>query len=247
VTAPAPAVPALYECEIRHVRTAPLTSTFRYGSYSWLVDLDDLPRLPWWLRPLAGFRAGDHLGEPDRSIGANVTAFLSGNGVELAGGRVLMLASPRVFGYVFNPLSVFWCYRADGSLACVLAEVHNTYGQRHCYLVRTDARGRAQVDKEFYVSPFNPVDGQYQMSLPAPGKHLTLTITLHRPGAPPFVATMRGIRRDATAAALLRAAFRHPWPTLVTTIRIHARGIRLWARGLPVVPRPAHRPQKGVQ
>jgi uncharacterized protein len=70
---------------------------------------------------------------------------------------------------------------------------------------------------------------------------------LHRPGAPPFVASVRGRRRDATAGQLLRAAIRHPWPTLVTTALIHAQGLKLWARGLPVVTRPAHCPQEGVQ
>jgi uncharacterized protein len=238
---------ALYDCEIRHVRTAPLASSFRHRSYQWLVDLDDLPRLPFYLRPLACFLAADHLGDAAGTIRHNVDAFLAGNGVDLAGGRIIMLASARVLGYVFNPLSVYWCHHADGSLACVIAEVHNTYGERHCYLLRTDERGRADVDKAFYVSPFNPVDGRYRMSLPEPGRRLALTVTLHRPGGPPFVASVRGTRREATASQLLRAAVRHPWPTVSTTVRIYAHGIRLWARGLPVVSRPVHRAQEGVQ
>lgn len=238
---------ALYECRIRHVRTAPLPSSFSYGSYQWLVDLDDLPSLPRLLRPLASFRSADHLGAPARTIRQNVDVFLAGNGVDLAGGRVVMLASARVLGYVFNPLSVFWCYRSGGDLACVIAEVQNTYRQRHCYLLHTDARGRAEATKQFYVSPFNPVDGHYRMSLPEPSRRLALTVTLHRPGSPPFVASVRGTRQDATTAQLLRAMFRHPWPTALTTLRIHARGIRLWARGLPVAPRPVHCPQEGVQ
>ena len=97
--------------------------------------------------------------------------FLGARGIDLGGGRVLMLAHARVLGYVFNPLTVYWCHRADGTLACVMAEVHNTYGQRHAYLLRTDERGRARVGKEFYVSPFHPVDGSYRMSAaPADGR-----------------------------------------------------------------------------
>jgi uncharacterized protein len=238
---------SLYDCEIRHVRAAPLANAFSYRSYQWLVDLDDLPRLRPWLRPLACFLAADHLGDPQRSIRHNLDSFLARNGVDLAGGRIIMLASARVLGYVFNPLTVYWCHHPDGSLACVIAEVHNTYGERHCYLLRTDARGRAEVDKAFYVSPFNPVDGRYQMSLPEPGRRLALTVTLHRPGAPPFVASVRGSRRDASPGQLLRAAARHPWPTVSTTVRIHAQGIKLCARGLPVIARPAHHPQEGVQ
>ena len=85
-----------------------------------------------------------------------------------------MLASARSgagrASYVFNPLSTHWCYRADGSLACIVAEVHNTYGQRHAYVLRPDEAGRAQADKEFYVSPFFEVDGRYLMRFSAPAR-----------------------------------------------------------------------------
>ena len=134
------------------------------------------------LSPLARFSARDHLGDPRRGIRENLDRFLAARGVDLGGGRVLMLAHARVFGYVFNPLTVYWCHRADGTLACVVAEVHNTYGQRHAYLLHTDERGRAEVPKEFYVSPFYPVDGRYRMSLPEPGDRLALTMVLSRPG-----------------------------------------------------------------
>ena len=149
----------LYECRIAHARVAPLRNTFAYRSYEWLVDVDRLPRPHGWPSLLAGFHARDHLGDPDRSIRANVDEFLRGRGVDLGGGQVLMLAHARVLGYAFNPLTLFWCHRADGTLACVIAEVHNTYRQRHAYLLFTDGQGRARVDKEFYVSPYHPVDG----------------------------------------------------------------------------------------
>jgi uncharacterized protein len=238
---------ALYECTIRHVRTAPLVNSFSYRSYQWLVDVDALPRLPPLLRPLAGFRARDHLGDPSRTLRYNIETFLAQNAVDVTGGRIFMLASARVLGYVFNPLTVFWCYSASGALMCVLAEVHNTYGERHCYLLRPDDRGRAVAAKEFYVSPFNPVDGHYRMSLPEPGERLRLTIALQRHGMPPFIASVRGARRPATTLQLIRLAVRYPLPTAAVTARIHAQGIKLWARGLPVAPRPAHRPQEGVR
>jgi uncharacterized protein len=246
VTWPAPGS-ALYECVVTHVRSAPIRHSFRYGTYQWLVDLDALPRPPRWLRPLAGFRAADHLGDPRRPIRENVDRYLTTQGIDLRGGQILMLTSARVLGYVFNPLTVYWCHDPAGALACVLAEVHNTYGQRHCYLLRTDARGRAEVAKDFYVSPFYPVDGRYRMALPEPGQRLALTVTMHRPGDPPFVATVRGTRRPADTAGLLAAAARHPWAPAVVWARIHAHGLRLYARGLPVAPRPRHRPQEGVQ
>ena len=237
---------ALYECRVFHARRTPLRNAFRYRTYQWLVDLAELPRLRGPLRLLAGFEARDHLGDPDRSIRANVDEFLRQREIDLEGGRVLMLAHARVLGYVFNPLTVFWCHRADGTLACVIAEVHNTYRQRHAYLVRTDERGRARTDKELYVSPYHPVDGWYQMSLPVPGQRLALAVTLHRPGYR-FTASVQGTWRPATAPALLRAAARHPWSTLAVAAQIRYQGIKLYARGLRPVPRPQAIAQKGVQ
>ncbi len=233
------AAPALYETTVTHVRTAPLRNAFSYPGYHWLVDIDDLPRLPWPLRPLARFPVRDHCGDACGALRANVDAFLRAHGIEPNGGRVLMLAHARVLGHVFNPITVYWCYRADGSLACVIAEVHNTYRQRHRYLVRPDTRGRAQARKEFYVSPFNAVDGVYRLSLPEPGRELALTVTLHRPGTAPFVASLRGRRRPATPASLLRLALRHPLTPLAGAARIRLQGVKLFLRGLPIVPRPA--------
>ena len=247
MTRPLAAGAALYECRVFHDRRTPLRNTFRYRTYEWLVDLDELPRPGGLLRLLAGFQSRDHLGDPARSIRANIDEFLSGHGIDLAGGRVQMLAQARVLGYVFNPLSVFWCHRADGSLACVIAEVHNTYGQRHAYLVQTDDRGRARTDKELYVSPYHPVDGWYQMSLPVPGPRLALSITLHRPGGYRFVATVQGSGAPATLPALLRSTARHPWSTVTVSARIRWQGIKLYARGLRPEPRPPRIAHQGVQ
>ncbi|HEY1673294.1 MAG TPA: DUF1365 domain-containing protein [Streptosporangiaceae bacterium] len=230
----------MYECRITHVRTAPVRNEFTYRSYQWLVDLDQLPRPGLVLGVLAGFSARDHLGDPDRSIRANLDHFLSGHGIDLHGGQVLMLAHARVLGYVFNPLTVYWCHDPDGTLRCVVAEVHNTYGQRHAYLLHTDDRGRAQTPKAFYVSPFYPVDGGYRMSLPEPGPRLRLSVVLERPDGTSFVASVQGRRQPASRRGLLRAAARHPWSTLAVSARIRIQGIRLYLRGLPIVPRPEH-------
>ncbi|GAA2628572.1 DUF1365 domain-containing protein [Paractinoplanes durhamensis] len=225
--------PALYDCTVRHTRTTPLRHAFTYRTYQWFVDLDELPRD----RLLASFRAADHFGDPARTIRANVEAYLARHGIDLAGGPIRLLTNARSFGYVFNPLSVYWCHRADGSLAAVIAEVHNTYGGRHCYLLHTDERGRAETAKAFYVSPFNDVSGEYRLTLPEPGGRLALTVALDRDGGRPFVASLRGRRRPATGLALLGAAVRHPFVTVAVAVRIRLQGIRLYLRGLPVVPR----------
>lgn len=229
---------AIYTTMIDHVRTAPVRNRFRYKSYSWFVDLDDLPRLPSWARPLAVFDARDHIGDPRRSIRANLDAFLGEHDIDLHGGRITMLANARVLGHTFNPLSVFWCHDLEDRLVCVVAEVHNTYGERHAYLLETDDRGAARTRKEFYVSPFNDVDGEYRMRLPEPGEDLKLSIVLERDDAPPFVATVAGTRRRAGTRSLIRSALAVPMAPLRVVVQIRWQGIRLWARGLPIRPRP---------
>lgn len=233
--------PVLYDAVVGHTRRpvhgSAVGNAFSYGVHMWLVDLDSLPTQPRGLGWLARFEARDHVGEPDRSIRANVDALLAAHGIDLADGRVLMLANARVAGYVFNPISVHWCYRADGTLACIVAEVHNTYGGRHAYVLRPDAEGRAEADKAFYVSPFLTVDGRYLMRFSAPGEQMSITMVLRQDGASPFTATLRGRAHPATRARVLRTSLRRPFmPQWVSTL-IRWQGIRLWLRRLPVTSR----------
>jgi DUF1365 family protein len=228
--------PSIYEVDVAHLRAAPVRHDVRHRSYLWFVDLDDLPRHG----RLASFRAADHLGDPNRTLRENVDAYLAANGVDLHGGRITMLTGARSLGYVFNPLTLFWCHDRKGAVVCVVAEVHNTYGQRHRYLLRPDDAGRAEVAKEFYVSPFYPVDGYYRMSVREPDERLAVTITLHRPNSPPFTASVRGVRRPATRRAVVATALRHPFETWVVRALITKHGIALWRKGLPVRVRPPH-------
>ena len=228
----------LFDVRVTHVRSAPVRHEVAHRGTMWFVDLDDLPRLPRGLRWLARFESRDHVGDPRRSLRANLDDYLASNDIDLRGGRITMLANARGAGYVFNPLSLFWCHDAAGALRCVVAEVHNTYGQRHRYLLRTDDAGRAEVEKEFYVSPFYPVDGHYRMSVPEPDDRLALTITLHRPGDAPFVATVRGMARRFTARGVLASAARRPLHTWRLRAAITRHGIALWRKGLPIQPRP---------
>lgn len=226
----------LYQCEVRHLRLKPIRYRFRHRTYLWLVDLDDLPAMPWWLRGFARFHAGDHLGPSGATLRESIEEYLSVHGIDVRGGRIRMLAHARVLGHVFNPLTLYWCGYPDGVPACVIAEVHNTDGGRHRYLLRPDAHGRAEVTKRFPVSPFFPVDGSYLIRVPPPGHRLAVGVVLRRDGAPVFVAGLTGRRRPANAGTLLRLLARHPLATLAVSAGIRLHGIRLYLRGLPVHP-----------
>ena len=234
---------AVYEGQVTHARPSYL---FRHRMYMWLVDLDHLPRLPRALGVLGRIRSRDHLGDPGLPIRANVDAFLASHGVDLDGGNVLMLTNARVFGHVFNPITVYWCHGSGGELRCIVAEVHNTYGGRHCYLLQPDARGRAQTEKEFYVSPFLTVDGRYRMAFSAPGERLSVRMELVQEGRRVFQASLTGRRRPLTPRTLVRMAGRYPFMTARVSALIRYHGVKLWLRGVPRVRRPAHTPQRWV-
>ena len=236
-TAPRPTLPetpAVYRTTIRHTRRRPFQRTFEHASHSWLVDLDDLPDHG----VLGRFESRDHLGDPERSIRANLEAFLARHDLSLDGGRVLMAANARALGYCFNPISVFWCFDPDGAQVATVVEVHNTYGDRHAYLVHPDDQGRATTDKQMYVSPFHGTDGSYELAVPVPGQRLQIAVTLHSDDGAVFSASLSGTRSSTgpwrAAPAALRGA-----------LLIRAHGIWLWARRLPLRPRPRHH-QEGV-
>lgn len=243
-----PALPALVVGHVWHRRRIPIRHEFRHRAYLWLVDLDDVPQLPSWLRPLAKFDARDHLGSGSAGIKFAVERYLAHQGVVLGSGdRVVMLANARVLGYVFDPLTVFWCFAADGTLRCVVAEVHNTYGERHAYLLRPEADGTAEVGKEFFVSPFNDVSGCYAFRFAVSPEHLSISITLNRGDRPVFEAGFGGRIRPATAMAVAKTALVLPAMPQRASILIRAHAIWLWLRRVPVLSRPVHQPPEGVR
>lgn len=217
-------VPALYATEVVHTRRAPINNRFGYRASYWLVDYDRLPRASGIVWRLARFERRDH---------SDVRAVLDEHGV--TADRILMLAMSRTLGYVFNPISVFWCYDAAGGRVAVLAEVHSTYGERHTYFLRPDENGRSEVNKQLYVSPFYPVDGHYEIRVSEPGVSLSVTVTLHRDDGVPFVASLRGKRRTTSRVNVVRASL--VYPAIRIAILIRWQAVRLWTRGVKVQPR----------
>jgi uncharacterized protein len=224
----------VYATTIRHTRRTPFRRTFTHHSHTWLVDLDHLPDHGL----LGRFEARDHLGSPARTLRANIEAFLTANGVDATGGRILMAAQPRAFGFCFNPITVFWCFDRSGAQAAVVVEVHNTYGDRHAYLVHPDEQGRAMTEKQMYVSPFHGTDGTYELAVPPPGERLQVAVTLHTDDEAAFSASLTGVASD-------RGPLRAAPAALVGALQIRMHGIWLWLRRLPVRPRPSHH-QEGV-
>ncbi|HEY0119387.1 MAG TPA: DUF1365 domain-containing protein [Cellulomonas sp.] len=232
---------------VAHRRNGPVRHAFRHGVYQWLVDLDALPVQPWFLRPFASFSAADHLGRPDASIRANVDHYLAVNGIRLgASSRIVMLANARVLGHVFDPLSVFWCFDAQAALICIVAEVHNTYGQRHAYLLRPDASGVATADKAFHVSPFFDLSGRYELRFALSAQAVASSIVLRREGAVAFSASFRGRPIPATSRALVGQLLRRPLMPQQVSALIRMHGVALWLRRLPVFRPPRHLAQEGV-
>lgn len=247
MTATLPALPALVEGTVAHTRRTPLRHRFTHRVYQWLVDVDDLPRMRWPWRAFSTFRAADHIGDPDATIHHNIERFCAAQGVDIGDHRLLMLANARVLGHTFDPLSVFWAIAPDGSLTCIVAEVHNTYGERHAYLLRPDDAGRAGVDKDFYVSPFFTVEGRYDLQFVLTPDKVSSSIILRQGGEAVFSATFRGVPRPATRRRLGKVLVKMPLMTHRTSLLIRIHGAWLWIRRLPVVPRPTHAPQEGTQ
>lgn len=234
-----PHEPTAYATTIRHTRRRPFRRSFEHRSTTWLVDLDHLPAPVGPGGVLGSFEARDHLGDPDGTLKDNVERFLRTEGVEPDGGRIVMAANARALGHCFNPISVFWCHRRSGDLAAVVVEVHNTYGDRHAYLVHPDAQGRARTAKQMYVSPFHGTDGWYDVAVPVPTDRLHVAVTLHTDDGASFSASLSGERTSVGALRAAPAAVRH-------TVLIHLHGLVLWARRLGVRPRPEHPRQEGV-
>ncbi|CAJ1496944.1 DUF1365 domain-containing protein [[Mycobacterium] burgundiense] len=232
---------AIYRTRTTHLRRAPVHHHFEHRGYCWYLDIDAPPRLPALLRPFARFRPADHLQPPGSgpdTLRRRVDTLLAGHGIDLRGGQVTALMQARVLGFVFNPLSIFWCHDRDGRLRAVIAEVHNTYGQRHAYLLPADQDRSTPIPKRMYVSPFNGTDGYYLVRAPQPEETLNVRITLHRDDHPAFVATLQGHRQCATPARIAWLQLSAPLAPLLVAWGIRVQGILLWLRRVPIQERP---------
>lgn len=239
---------AIYAGSVVHTRLRPVRHRLRYRMFSMLLDLDEIPalsaRLRWFSAArfnLFGFYGRDHLAGDGTPLRAQVEAALTAAGIDLGGGRILLLAMPRVLGMVFNPLSVFWCHDADGALRAVLYEVNNTFGQRHSYLIPVSEPGpvRQKCKKSFYVSPFMDMGLNYRFRLEPPADRVAMAIDVSDAGGSILKVAFAARREALTDAALLSGFVRHPLLAAQVLGGIHWEAAKLWRKGLRTRPRPA--------
>lgn len=235
---------AIYTGRVMHVRQRHVRHRFSYDVTSLLIDLDELPEIQRRLRVLRidrrgplSFRQGDHGARDGSALRPWITSRLAESGIDIGGGRVQLLCFPRILGYVFNPLSIWFCYQESGRLAAILYEVSNTFGQHHGYLIpvdpehRTGAPIRHGCDKAFYVSPFLPMDASYTFRLREPGDSLSIGIRHQAADGSAMSAVQTGKRRTLTDRNLLGVLRRQPGLTFKIMGAIHWEAFHLWRKG----------------
>lgn len=245
------AAAALYFGDVMHARLKPMGHRFTYRVMSLLIDLDRLDDADRTSRlfgvnraALYSFYEKDHGERDGASLRAYAQRCAATHDVDLTGGRVELLCYPRLFGYTFNPLSVYFCYGADGVLALIIYEVRNTFGDIHSYVLpiadgeHTDAGIRQVQDKLFYVSPFIEKAMRYHFRVSPPADEVKLRILETDAEGPLLAATFHGHRQALTSRALLRSFFGLPLVTFKIMAAIHWEALRLWIKGARLVPRP---------
>jgi uncharacterized protein len=253
----------LYECTVFHRRLAPKTHEFLYRVFYFLLDLDELGELDRILhlfrvnRPgLYSFRDADHISHGAATARENIVRYLKEQGVEIPVGKILLLTLPRILGYVFNPISVFFCFDQQGRPLAAVAEVGNTFGEWKRYLVPLASNGsfHLRTVKHFYVSPFSDLDLEFDFRFDLPGERLRLLIDDYRSEEKELVSSLTGTRVPLTDATLVRFTLKYPLLTLKVILGIHWEAFRIWRKGVtarrkeaqPELQRGVHRPHKSL-
>jgi len=245
-----PAVgPLLGVGEVRHARLRPVQHSFSYPTFFLLLPMRRLRAEPSAALPrnrlgLISFHDRDH-GDGGTDSLAWLEGLLAREGIADADGEVWLHCMPRVLGYAFKPVSFWYCHRVDDSLAAIVVEVNNTFGERHCYLLRDGAGGALAWGRElvarkvFHVSPFCTVEGGYRFRFLRNATRTVARVEHDDATGPLLVTSVSGALQPATPARLRQVFWRMPLMTLGVVARIHGQALRLWLRQVPFVSKPA--------
>jgi hypothetical protein len=240
----------LYLTAVMHRRFFPVAYRFTYRVFSLLLDVDHLEQTGRRLRLLSvdrfnllSFWRRDHGPRDGTSLRAWAERLLSDHGIALSGGKVLLLCYPRLLGYGFNPLSIWYCQHRDGSLRAVICEVNNTFGEHHFYLLHHQGDAmpwpvRTELPKAFHVSPLIGMQASYRFRLSRPSERLAISIEELQDGARMLVASQTGKVRPLTDWQLSRALVRTPLMTFKVMAAIHWQALKIWLRGAPFFSKP---------
>jgi DUF1365 family protein len=243
-------ISALYTGSVMHRRIKPRPHRLKYSLFSLLIDLEEADHIASRMRffsrnrfNLFSFYDRDFGNRTNEPLRTQIERDLRNAGFDFNGGAIRLFAMPRVLGYAFNPLSVYFCYRSDNALAAIIYEVHNTFGERHSYLipVAENAKGliRQECAKRLYVSPFMDMDLTYSFKIAQPGKQISISIVTRDSEGPLMTAVLSAERKELTDTALIRAFFVYPILTLKVIAGIHWEALRIWFKGVGLREHPA--------
>jgi DUF1365 family protein len=234
----------LYECTVMHHRLSPREHRFSYRIFMFHLDLDEIPliasRNPFFShnrRGLFSFYDSDHLQGGEGTTLEKLHTYLAANGINLPEkSRAMLLTLPRVLGYIFNPVSFYFCFDPTGSPVCAVAEVGNTFGEKKLYLLPERVGGdrfRLVVPKHFYVSPFSELDLQFDFKLRIPAETMDIHVDDRNGEQRVLLSALTGTRAALSAGRLAWFAIKYPMVTLWVMTLIHWHALRLWLKRVP--------------
>ena len=232
----------IYSGFVTHERFKPKKHFFRYNTFSLLVDLNEIENIEKKIKffsynklNILSFHNIDHGSRDGSSLTDWVKKVLKKSKINLKLGKIQLLCYPRFFGYVFNPLSIFYCYDKNLKLKAILYEVKNTFNEQHTHVLRCTSSSNLilhKCDKKFYVSPFIEMKTFYNFRLLTPGKKLNILIRQNDSEGLLLIARQVGKRLDLTSKNLFFQFLKHPLMSIKVILAIHFEAFRLWSKGI---------------
>ena len=236
---------SIYNGTVIHKRFKPKIHYFKYKVFSLLIDLSELENLNKKIKffsynkfNLVSFYDVDHGDRDGSSLVTWVKKNLEDNKINSENMRIKLLCYPRILGYVFNPLSVFYIYDESEKLVCILYEVKNTFGEQHTYIFKVDNDQKLyqhNCSKKFHVSPFIEMNCQYFFRLLKPGEKISVIINQYQTDEKILYASQDGQRVDFNTKELIKSYLKHPLMTFKIISAIHFEAFKLWIKGIKII------------